>query len=120
MPVWGNTFEGDTPAEVGENRKWVTQAVYKIPARIVKLTAKIDGLGSGTLDQELRAVIYDEGFMLVAESQEVVVSPGAPADFVDFLFTHLPLGGVTVGPGLYFHGLHGGPNATARIWANAV
>jgi hypothetical protein len=83
---------------------------FTVPAGLlVKLTARLDGLGPGVGAQELRGVVYRATGQLLAVSEPVTVADGAAAAWVDFV-----LGGVAwEGGGDLRLGLQCGPVSTA-------
>ena len=54
-----------------------------------KVTAYVDGLGSGSGSQRLKALLYVNN-ALVAESVEVIVASGSAGAWLDFEFTDFP------------------------------
>ena len=54
-----------------------------------KVTAYVDGLGSGSGSQRLKALLYVNA-ALVAESVEVIVASGSAGAWLDFEFTDFP------------------------------
>jgi hypothetical protein len=54
-----------------------------------KVTAYVDGLGSGSGSQRLKALLYVNN-ALVAESVEVIVASGSAGAWLDFEFTNFP------------------------------
>lgn len=92
---------------------------FKVPVggKVPKLAAYVDGFGSGTGPQELRAVIYDARGDLVAFSDLVTIDVDQAEDWIDFSFLgEYPDGGPALDPGYHTLGLHAGDStATARV-----
>ena len=97
-------------------------AIFTFPAsvRVPKLTAYLDGLGSGLGDQVVRGVIYDPSDNRLAQGSEVTIRGDSPAAWVDLPFTDV--GGVAIPTaGAYRLGvIAGAANNSGRIYGAAT
>jgi hypothetical protein len=118
--IVGKTAKGATTYEMAADTKRVAYADFPAAARVPKLTAYLDSLGSGAGPQAVRAVVYDAADALVAQGAEVQVAPDSLARWVDLPFD--APGGVEVrAPGVYALGLHAGPTTgNVRAYGDAA
>jgi hypothetical protein len=119
MKIFGPTrTEGSGVADVAIDTKYAVTATLSRASRVVKLSAYLDGLGAGSGNQVARAFVYDSGgTALLAVSEEVTITDGQPAGWVDFPLTEA----VELVPASYRIGLHFGPNTTvARQYRSPV
>jgi hypothetical protein len=116
MPVIGFRRHATpgTPKSLAANTKYLTRVNVPYEVRVPKLTAQLDGLAGGSETQPLRAVIYrvSNGFR-IAEGDEVKVTPGTDAAWVDLTFPDA--GGVVLSAGEYDIGIIAGSPSTARL-----
>lgn len=117
MKLLGKTTHGATAIELAANTKRVAPALTSVAVRVVKLTAWLDGLGSGIGNQAVRGVIYDSTGNLLALGEEVIVADGQSVGLVDLPFAAYPEG---VPLGLDFDlGLLAGPAGnTVRVYGD--
>lgn len=108
MKVIGKTRPGATQFEIVANTKRVARYLWLLPARAVKLSVYVDGLGSGNGDQVMRGVIYDASGSLVAMGDEVLVHDGQAAGWIDLTFAAFPFGVKLTGGAQYDFGVIGG------------
>lgn len=116
MPVFGFRSPDGSFTELEPDNKYLTRVSALRPLRVPKITAKLDGLavgGSGD-PQPVRGVLYD-ATNLLAQSEPVLIEPGAAADWIDFVFPDA--GGILLEPGDYDIGLivGVGGNPCARL-----
>lgn len=112
----GKTTPGGTPANFGQNFK--VGSSFTFPAMVVsEVWAYLDGLGSGTGSQVLKAGIFDfSGGVpanLLGASAEVTITDGQAPGWVRFLF----LSPVTIpSAGTYWLGLLSGAASATTRW----
>jgi hypothetical protein len=117
--ILGKTRRGATAHELAADATRTSRFVLAEAARAPKLTALLDGLGSGSGDALVKGVVYDGAGGLVAASGEVVVADGAAAAWVDLRFALA--GGVALAAGTYDLGvIAGGATLTARVFGDAT
>lgn len=116
--IVGKTSAGSLAAELGADTKRVARFAVPSPVRAAKLSAFMDGLGSGAGPQAVRGVIYDAAGALVAEGDEVWVEDGQEAAWVDLPFESTK-GGVELDAATYDFGvLGGGAGKTIRLYGD--
>jgi hypothetical protein len=117
MKIAGRFSVGTQVFELAPDTKRVGR--YKMPqsGRLSKLTAYLDGLGSGSIvgPQPCKAVVYDTSNKLLAVSDEVVIAGHQPSGWVDFRFSAAH-GRLLLPDTDFYGGIHaGGTTATIRV-----
>ncbi len=121
MATFGNTTaESAGSTELVINGLMLAKFTLAETAEVAKLTAYVDGGGSGTGDQVAKAVIYADNAgspaALKATSAEATVTDGASVAWVDFALA-APL---ELAAGDYWLGLHTGGNTGTIRWRYAA
>lgn len=92
--IVGTITQGGTATNLAVDKSYLSGALsLGEQSKLVKITLPLDGGGSGTGDQTLRAMVYEgaAGGALLGTSDEVVIADGAALEWVDFAFPDLPL-----------------------------
>lgn len=87
--IVGRTSAGATPFALASDTKRAANFTCPVAAALSSVAALIDGGGSATGSQALRALIYDASDNLLATSDEIVVAAGSPPLWRTFTFTSL-------------------------------
>jgi hypothetical protein len=123
MPIFGNNVAGGFFSELNADTKRVNKFTLSEGGTVTKLSVYLDGLGSGSGGQAVRAVVYDDDGTggnpgtLKAQSVDVTIPDGQTAGWVDFTITSP----VALAAGDYWLGLHVGASSSAlRVWRDNV
>jgi hypothetical protein len=119
--TFGKTSIGASVSALDINVKWVSKFVLPVAGKICKLTAYVDGNGSGVGAQVAKGIIYTDAAgtpsALVRTGHEVSIADGQAAAWVDFWFADP----VIVPAATYWLGLIGGANTlTLQSYYDAV
>lgn len=115
--IFGSSAAGSNALELAADTAYVSKFRLAEQGTLVKLTAPMDGLGSGRGAQSVRAVAYTGSGLFVAASTAIVIPEGSGVAWTDFSFSSRGVPGLSLEPGDYLLGLNaGGATLSARTW----
>lgn len=113
----GKLKVGGLPWEMVADTVRTSRVQFGFDAKVPKLSAYVDGLGSGNGEGKIKAVLYDAAGNLIALGSEVIIPKGLSPGWVDLPF-EMP-GGITVPAAVYDVGLiAGGDTRVARVFGD--
>lgn len=113
--IVGNQQVGPSAVDLTADYVYATGYEFPILGSVAKLSAYLDGDGSGNGDQQVRAAVWAEDGTVFAQGEPVTIIDGQAASWVDLPFNH-PYIGKKMPRGRYLFGIqNGNPSASARL-----
>lgn len=125
MSWLGSTSRSVVAGTLAADETWVVQHTAPTSLRIAKLAAYLDGAGAGAGNQKIRAVVYADSAgapgALLGYGDEVTVTDGQSAKWVDLPLIVRNPEGIEVLAGSFWMGVQGGADTNnIRIYGEAA